>query len=296
MPVSTTWRSRCRRSTPCRAAESKLRARGITPRYDGVVPASGGCRLGGALSSPIPTESGSRSTVRPAQPAWRRRWPVRRRAGSSDGPVSRGRARGAASGPGSWRTPSGSGASIHGEIPRAGPAVRGRAAVRAARRGRRAMAGSGPRCCGGRRGSSRRRRRTVCTSTRGRRPGDPLAETLAGEADVGVLLIDPATRRRMRVNGRAEPDGTAALEVHDARGVRQLSQVHPPARGPAAVRGIGPFAPGDARACAHARAGGVGRRQPTRSSSRAATRRPGRTCRIAAGRGGSSGWRRPTGC
>lgn len=41
---------------------------------------------------------------------------------------------------------------------------------------------------------------------------DPLAVALAGEADVGLLLIDPATRRRMRVNGRVRPDG-AGLEV-----------------------------------------------------------------------------------
>jgi predicted pyridoxine 5'-phosphate oxidase superfamily flavin-nucleotide-binding protein len=43
--------------------------------------------------------------------------------------------------------------------------------------------------------------------------GDPLAEALAGEADVGLLLIDPATRRRMRVNGRARPDGAGGLEI-----------------------------------------------------------------------------------
>jgi uncharacterized protein len=42
---------------------------------------------------------------------------------------------------------------------------------------------------------------------------DPLAMVLAGEADVGLLLIDPATRRRMRVNGRARPDGVSALEI-----------------------------------------------------------------------------------
>jgi uncharacterized protein len=42
---------------------------------------------------------------------------------------------------------------------------------------------------------------------------DPLAEALAGEVDVGLLLIDPATRRRMRVNGRARPDGASRLEV-----------------------------------------------------------------------------------
>jgi predicted pyridoxine 5'-phosphate oxidase superfamily flavin-nucleotide-binding protein len=42
---------------------------------------------------------------------------------------------------------------------------------------------------------------------------DPLAEALAGEAEVGLLLIDPATRRRMRVNGHARPDGAAGLEI-----------------------------------------------------------------------------------
>jgi uncharacterized protein len=42
---------------------------------------------------------------------------------------------------------------------------------------------------------------------------DPLAETLAREADVGLLLIDPATRRRMRLNGRARPDGATGLEI-----------------------------------------------------------------------------------
>jgi hypothetical protein len=45
------------------------------------------------------------------------------------------------------------------------------------------------------------------------RAGDPLAETLAAAADVGLLLIDPPTRRRMRLNGRARPDGAGGLEV-----------------------------------------------------------------------------------
>jgi len=45
------------------------------------------------------------------------------------------------------------------------------------------------------------------------RPGDPLADTLAGEADVGLLVIHPATRRRMRVNGRARPHEPNGLEV-----------------------------------------------------------------------------------
>jgi predicted pyridoxine 5'-phosphate oxidase superfamily flavin-nucleotide-binding protein len=45
------------------------------------------------------------------------------------------------------------------------------------------------------------------------RAADPLAETLAAPADVGLLLIDPPTRRRMRLNGRARPDGAGGLEV-----------------------------------------------------------------------------------
>ena len=45
------------------------------------------------------------------------------------------------------------------------------------------------------------------------RPGDPLADTLATPADVGLLLIDLATRRRMRLNGRARPDGEGGLDV-----------------------------------------------------------------------------------
>jgi uncharacterized protein len=36
-------------------------------------------------------------------------------------------------------------------------------------------------------------------------PGDPLAAALAGPARVGTLAIEPATRRRMRLNGRARP-------------------------------------------------------------------------------------------
>ena len=34
-------------------------------------------------------------------------------------------------------------------------------------------------------------------------PGDPLADAFATELDIGMLAIDPANRRRMRVNGRA---------------------------------------------------------------------------------------------
>lgn len=43
--------------------------------------------------------------------------------------------------------------------------------------------------------------------------GDPLAESLGAPADVGLLLIDPASRRRMRLNGRARPDGAGGLEI-----------------------------------------------------------------------------------
>ncbi|MGW3497930.1 pyridoxamine 5'-phosphate oxidase family protein [Streptomyces sp. NPDC001020] len=37
-------------------------------------------------------------------------------------------------------------------------------------------------------------------------PGDPLSELLAGPAKVGTIAIEPATRRRMRMNGIARPD------------------------------------------------------------------------------------------
>jgi uncharacterized protein len=43
--------------------------------------------------------------------------------------------------------------------------------------------------------------------------GDPLAAALAGPASVGTLLIDPSTRRRMRLNGRSQPDGAGGLEL-----------------------------------------------------------------------------------
>ncbi|HET6578902.1 MAG TPA: pyridoxamine 5'-phosphate oxidase family protein [Gemmatimonadales bacterium] len=44
-------------------------------------------------------------------------------------------------------------------------------------------------------------------------PGDPLAESLGSEADVGLLVIHPATRRRMRVNGRSHPREPNGLEI-----------------------------------------------------------------------------------
>lgn len=39
------------------------------------------------------------------------------------------------------------------------------------------------------------------------RDGDPLHDVLAGPAPVGALAIEPATRGRMRLNGRASPRG-----------------------------------------------------------------------------------------
>ena len=42
---------------------------------------------------------------------------------------------------------------------------------------------------------------------------DPLAPALATGCDVGVLVIDPATRRRMRVNGRASAAASGVIEI-----------------------------------------------------------------------------------
>lgn len=45
------------------------------------------------------------------------------------------------------------------------------------------------------------------------RSGDPLEAALDAEANVGALIIDPPTRRRMRLNGRARPVGSRSLEI-----------------------------------------------------------------------------------
>ena len=45
------------------------------------------------------------------------------------------------------------------------------------------------------------------------RDGDPLAGRFDSERDIGMLAIEPASRRRMRVNGRARKDGDRLL-VH----------------------------------------------------------------------------------
>jgi hypothetical protein len=43
---------------------------------------------------------------------------------------------------------------------------------------------------------------------------DPLLENIAQNSDVGMLVIDFATRRRMRVNGKGERLGEGILRVH----------------------------------------------------------------------------------
>ncbi|WP_441251116.1 pyridoxamine 5'-phosphate oxidase family protein [Kitasatospora sp. McL0602] len=43
--------------------------------------------------------------------------------------------------------------------------------------------------------------------------GDPLADALTGTAEVGTIALDPAGRRRMRLNGVATPDGHGGLTV-----------------------------------------------------------------------------------
>jgi uncharacterized protein len=44
--------------------------------------------------------------------------------------------------------------------------------------------------------------------------GDPLAENLASAGRVGMLVIDLATRRRMRLNGMAETQSDGFIQIH----------------------------------------------------------------------------------
>ncbi len=44
-------------------------------------------------------------------------------------------------------------------------------------------------------------------------PGDPLAAALETPAEVGTIALDPAGRRRMRLNGRSVPDGRGGLLI-----------------------------------------------------------------------------------
>ncbi|GAA0313941.1 pyridoxamine 5'-phosphate oxidase family protein [Actinoallomurus spadix] len=46
-------------------------------------------------------------------------------------------------------------------------------------------------------------------------PGDPLAGVLAGPAKVGMIAIEPATRRRMRINGTSLPEAHGLRVVPD---------------------------------------------------------------------------------
>jgi len=44
-------------------------------------------------------------------------------------------------------------------------------------------------------------------------PGDPLAEVLAGPAEVGTIALDAPARRRMRLNGRSAPTADGGLLI-----------------------------------------------------------------------------------
>ncbi|MEU9130056.1 pyridoxamine 5'-phosphate oxidase family protein [Kitasatospora sp. NPDC048540] len=74
--------------------------------------------------------------------------------------------------------------------------------------------------------------------------GDPLAEALAGGAEVGTIALDPAGRRRMRVNGRAVPDGRGGLLIaaeqvyaNCPKHIRRRSPHDAPAKAAAATTG-----------------------------------------------------------
>jgi predicted pyridoxine 5'-phosphate oxidase superfamily flavin-nucleotide-binding protein len=44
-------------------------------------------------------------------------------------------------------------------------------------------------------------------------PGDPLSDSFRQENEIGLLILDPRTRRRMRINGRAQLTGEGALRL-----------------------------------------------------------------------------------
>ena len=46
-------------------------------------------------------------------------------------------------------------------------------------------------------------------------PTDPLADVLARPAQVGMIALEPASRRRMRINGRSEPTATGLRVTAD---------------------------------------------------------------------------------
>ncbi|PBC78569.1 hypothetical protein BX265_3341 [Streptomyces sp. TLI_235] len=75
-------------------------------------------------------------------------------------------------------------------------------------------------------------------------PGDPLAEVLAGPAEVGTIALDAAGRRRMRLNGRSVPHGPDGLRItaeqvyaNCPKYIQRRSPRELPAATPAAVAG-----------------------------------------------------------
>jgi uncharacterized protein len=75
--------------------------------------------------------------------------------------------------------------------------------------------------------------------------GDPLAASLSGGTVAGLLVINPATLRRIRINGKAErgPDGGVLLRIAEAFGncqkyiqVRTVSASVAPRQGETSVR------------------------------------------------------------
>jgi predicted pyridoxine 5'-phosphate oxidase superfamily flavin-nucleotide-binding protein len=87
-------------------------------------------------------------------------------------------------------------------------------------------------------------------------PGDPLLANLAGRPEVGLILFDPASRRRLRINGKAVQDGEGggfSIAVEQAYGncrkYIQARRLEDEARAPAAdAAGAAPGAAGAAPA------------------------------------------------
>jgi predicted pyridoxine 5'-phosphate oxidase superfamily flavin-nucleotide-binding protein len=78
--------------------------------------------------------------------------------------------------------------------------------------------------------------------------GDPALANLQARGEAGVLILDPATRRRMRVNGRAEllPEGGIAVHASEVYSncPKYIQMRVPEAASPPG--GAGPVAPGRA--------------------------------------------------
>ena len=75
-------------------------------------------------------------------------------------------------------------------------------------------------------------------------PGDPLADNLEARPELGLLVLDPTTRQRMRFNGRGmrRPEGLFLLVDQAYGNCPKYIQLRQPerdggARGPTAVRG-----------------------------------------------------------